>query len=502
MEIDDVFKQVGVPDVTFVEPARYFELKQAIKRRGASVIVEGPSGIGKTTAVESALLESSYDDFNLINCRVADEQERVHSIAEEKLPGVWIFDDFHLLELSTKEKLLDNVKIFANERRSDVKYIFVGINNSGKKLIKVAKDLTFRVPRFSLSINKHDQILEVLKKGEDALNIEFADKQNMAHESLGSFQIAQMIAFHTCLLDGIAEKQKTKKQVYVSMDDVRERMLSELDDRWGEQLIGFCRGHNFDSRGRMPYLNLLKEMAFRKAWKIDFHSIEDMDHPERHSIRSIMVPKKGEQSKLHKFLQNSELDFSDFCSYDEIEMKFEIHDPQILYLLRHTNWSEFAKKCGSRRKLTTSKIYDFAFSLTTPSRQFARQVSEAMGERGISVFLDENELPSSLGEVLDGYLEDIFGNKSERIVAFIDEEYSKKIFTFQESQIAQEKLKQGKLFPIITGNVEPTIFDQLFNTGFLKVNAKNNSAQEVERIVEGLLDKLEIQERALQSRLL
>jgi MoxR-like ATPase len=52
--LEDVFKRSGLPTYTFVEPAEYRHLKIALRTPGRGVVIEGPSGIGKTTAVRRA----------------------------------------------------------------------------------------------------------------------------------------------------------------------------------------------------------------------------------------------------------------------------------------------------------------------------------------------------------------------------------------------------------------------------------------------------------------
>ena len=49
--LEDVFKLSGIPTITFVEPNEYKHLYVSIRTAGRGVIIEGPSGIGKTTCV-------------------------------------------------------------------------------------------------------------------------------------------------------------------------------------------------------------------------------------------------------------------------------------------------------------------------------------------------------------------------------------------------------------------------------------------------------------------
>jgi MoxR-like ATPase len=53
--LEEVFKTSGVPTFTFVEPSEYTKLLVRLRTPGRGVVIEGPSGIGKTSAVETAL---------------------------------------------------------------------------------------------------------------------------------------------------------------------------------------------------------------------------------------------------------------------------------------------------------------------------------------------------------------------------------------------------------------------------------------------------------------
>lgn len=53
--LEEVFKTSGVPTYTFVEPKEYTDLILNLRSPGRGLVIEGPSEIGKTTAVETAI---------------------------------------------------------------------------------------------------------------------------------------------------------------------------------------------------------------------------------------------------------------------------------------------------------------------------------------------------------------------------------------------------------------------------------------------------------------
>ena len=58
LELQEVFVLSGVPRHTFVQPVEYLRLLVALRTPGRSVVVEGPSGIGKTTAIINAISDA------------------------------------------------------------------------------------------------------------------------------------------------------------------------------------------------------------------------------------------------------------------------------------------------------------------------------------------------------------------------------------------------------------------------------------------------------------
>ena len=58
LKLQDVFVLSGIPEHTFVYPVEYTRLLVALQTAGRSIVVEGPSGIGKTTAIARAIKEA------------------------------------------------------------------------------------------------------------------------------------------------------------------------------------------------------------------------------------------------------------------------------------------------------------------------------------------------------------------------------------------------------------------------------------------------------------
>lgn len=143
--LEDVYCDSGVPQYTFVEPSEYTKTKVALRTKGRGVVVEGPSGIGKTTCIKK-ILEDTGISATCLSARIIEDLEYMNLLLQDPRDvGVVIIDDFHLLKEETKRAFSDLLKVLADEMREDIKLILIGINRAGECLIQLAPDLNNRI---------------------------------------------------------------------------------------------------------------------------------------------------------------------------------------------------------------------------------------------------------------------------------------------------------------------------------------------------------------------
>src|SRR5436190_4079811 len=104
--LEEVFKTSGVPTHTFVAPSEFPRLIVALRSAGRGVVIEGPSGIGKTTAVTRALEElNRHTGVLRLSARNAEDRGRIAELILQKGFGTAVIDDFHRLDRHTRESL-------------------------------------------------------------------------------------------------------------------------------------------------------------------------------------------------------------------------------------------------------------------------------------------------------------------------------------------------------------------------------------------------------------
>ncbi|WP_304379586.1 ATP-binding protein [uncultured Parabacteroides sp.] len=158
--LEDVYCDSGVPQYTFVEPSEYTKTKVALRTKGRGVVVEGPSGIGKTTCIKK-ILEDTRIPATCLSARIADDIECIEFLLQDPHDvGVVIIDDFHLLKEETKRAFSDLLKVLADEAREDIKLILIGINRAGECLVQLAPDLNNRIDTIKIQLRKSQSLLQ------------------------------------------------------------------------------------------------------------------------------------------------------------------------------------------------------------------------------------------------------------------------------------------------------------------------------------------------------
>jgi Rad3-related DNA helicase len=117
-QLQEVFKTGGVPTVTFVKPLEYPKLILNLKTPGRGLIIEGPSGIGKTTAILKAIEETGLSNkVTKLSARRLADLEYISMIPELVGFGIVLIDDFHKLDDDKRMLIADRVKLLADEEQ-------------------------------------------------------------------------------------------------------------------------------------------------------------------------------------------------------------------------------------------------------------------------------------------------------------------------------------------------------------------------------------------------
>lgn len=484
--LEEVYKDSGVPTYTFVKPVEYLKLVVSLRTQGKGLVVEGPSGIGKTSSITKGLEEMGNSaPVTKLTARKAKDIEKIKKIPVDEPSGIIIIDDFHRLDTDTKSSIADYMKTLADEESSTTKIVIVGINKAGDSLVKFAKDLNNRIDTIRIESNPEEKVLELIEKGERALNIQINTRNDIAREAQGSFHIAQMLCKELCIHGEILEAKEEIVSISTSFEIIKQKVFEELGRAFYETARNFATGPKLRRDGRAPYLHILYWLAISNEWALDLNQAV-RDYPQnRSSVTTVM-----DKGYLQSFLDGdySKL-FSDCLHYDSNTNVISVEDPKFVYYIRNIQWKKFALQVGYKT-INFKSTYDFALSFAGSDRDVAEEIFKKMSDEEVSIFYDKNEQHRILAENVEEYLGPIYRSEAQFVVILLGPDYPKKIWTKFESQQFKDRFGEGSVIPIWFDNSPIGLFDASANVGGIEFKRKEDFEAQVSYIVEVLLRKL------------
>jgi len=491
--LEDVFKTSGTPTYTFVKPQEYTKLIVALRTKGRGLVIEGPSGIGKTTSINKALAEVALSQsVSSFSARKKEDIEMIQLLPEFTEFGIVIVDDFHVLPNEIKKELSDFMKTLADEDSVSSKLILIGINKAGDSLISFSPDLNNRIDTIRFEANPDDKIEEMLSLGENALTISLNIKGDITQESKGSFHIAQMLAKETFICSEIIDNESPKKATDTSIETVKSKVNGELSRLFFPKARAFAIGSKLRREGRAPYLHLLNWLANSPDWSIQINELMNQ-HPEM-KLSINQVVEKGFLSNL--IIENPIL--QDVIHFDDQSNVLTVEDPKFLFYIRNILWNKFAEQIGFIG-IEFKKPYDFALSFAGEDRNLAELLNQKLLEREISVFYDKNEQHRIIAANVEDYLSPIYNSEADYVIVLLSSNYPKKIWTKFESDQFKQRFGENAVIPVWFSNTDIGLFDESRKYGGITFNVTNEIEQEAESIVSTLSKMLEEKRKVRNS---
>lgn len=452
LRVEEVFKTSGIPTHTFVRPAAFSRLKVALRSPGRGVVVEGPSGIGKSTAIDRALNDLGLDsDVIRLTAREPMDVEFIETLSDLGDFGTVVIDDFHRLEEAVKSRIADLLKVTADTEDVKRKLVIIGINDAGRSLIDASPDLTNRLEVIRLEVESPQKIMELVESGERALNINIAAKALIVERARGSFYIAQLLCMNACVLADVLESATDVEEVSTPYATIQRQVVDRQRDRFGDAVRSFARGTKFRPSGRAPYLHILRWLAEAESWSI---SLED--EMRRHPAEKASVFVVLDRGYLSRLVNSPEI--SRLMHFNEHGSILSVEDPMLTFYLRSISWPEFVREVGFA-KVDYEETYDIALSFAGEDRAYADMLRDALEDLGHTVFYDMAEQHRFLGENVEEFLGPIYRSESRFVVAILGEMYGRKRWTLFESSQYRNRIDQGLVIPIWSTKVPPTPFD-------------------------------------------
>lgn len=483
LELQNVFVLSGVPEHTFVHPVEYTRLLVALRTNGRSIVIEGPSGIGKTTSVVKAITDAGLAERVLqLSARKDEDLDYIRALPGQLPLGTVVIDDFHRLDNDSKKELADLMKTLADEGAAHSKIIVLGIPNAGQSLISFGKDLANRIEIIQFEANPEHKIDELITKGEHALNVSLNIREEIVSAAQGSFYIAQMLAYHTCIRSNVLKTAVDCVTTSESYESIKTHVMATLARSFHDTSIAFARGTKLRREGRAPYLHLLYWLSQSKSWSINVDREADRHPAQRSSVSQVVS--KGFLADLIRTSGDIQL----VLHFESSSNTLVVQDPQFVYYIRNLSWPQFAEEVGFISMEFPSR-YDFALSFAGSDRKIAEALFHALEEHELEVFYDRNEQHRILAENVEEYLAPIYASDAQLVVCVLGPDYPKRIWTKFESAQFRQRFKSGEVIPIVLSTAPLGVFDTAAQVGHIKWDVAGDFGAQIKSTVELLIGK-------------
>lgn len=485
--LDEVFKKSGVPTHTFVPPKEYTKVIAALRTPGRCMIVEGPSGIGKTSCMKKALDETGMSESCIyLSGRKNADIELISQLPDMAGVGTVLVDDFHRLPPKVKHRLTDYVKNLADEEDESSKIILIGINRAGQALVEYAPDVLHRIEPIKFGRTNVERLKELVELGERALNCKLAVSDDICNEAVGSFAMAQVLCNEACLQAELLETNQsgTPYTIDTSLPSVREAVLTDLASRFFPVAREFATGKKLRREGRAPYLNLLRWLSQTHEGVLDTREAMAQNPELKPSVNQVI-----EKDHLATLIRDSG-DIQQIIHFETSTQLLTVEDPKFLYFIRHLIWSVFARQLGYY-SIDFNSRYDFALSFAGEDRRVAEELHNQLSAAEMSVFYDKQEQHRILANDVEEYLAPIYRSESRYVVPLLSKHYPKKIWTKFESEQFKQRFGENAVIPIWFSDSPSGMFDESRKYGGLEFDSDGDLMQQVDCIVRALSLKLQ-----------
>jgi len=484
LHVEQVFKVSGVPGATFVKPAAFQTLKVALRTPGRGVVLEGPSGIGKSTAVTKALEELDLaGDIRELSARNPGDIEHIRLLPTTASFGTVVIDDFHRLDDSLKAQLSDLLKVTSDTADPNRKVVIVGINDAGRALVNTSADVVDRIDIIKFETELEPKIDELVAQGEQALNISIEARQKIVEGAGGSFYVAQLLCLQACIEAGVDAACSEEVQVSTPYSTVQRVILNRQRLKFGETLRKFARGNRFRPGGRAPYLHVLKWLAQASSW-----SISILDEIRNHPTEKASVSQIIDGGYLAGLASDAEV--AKIMHFDSQTKVLSVEDPMLVYYLRNIDWGAFVREIGFT-KFEHAEAYDVALSFAGEDRGYAQNLRDVIEDSGYAVFYDFNEQHRILGEDVEAFLEPIYRSGSRLVVAVLGKTYGLKRWTLFEAGAYKDRIDAGQVVGIWARDVPASPFDSLRGRGQLSFDPAGDLAAQAREHGASIIKKVD-----------
>lgn len=502
-KVSEVFKTVGLPAYTYVRPRHYGEIRSDIETQGKHILIEGPSGIGKSCVVFAVFQDLGWTDgveYKYVSCRDtlsgSDLLDYIESSILGKAPyPILVADDFHMIGEDLRREIGSRLKRLSDKTFSSAqvgKVVLIGIPAAGTSILSNSHDLGPRLGSYRFKTATDSEISKLIAEGENQLNIIFENQDAILSEASGNFWLAQYICSKICSTNEIFEEYGETEIVDFNMIDIRQRLMAELNNNFMGIATTFAKGKKWRPGGNKPYLEILMSVRRIPDLVVPFDNVlSTVPERRRPGLKAV---KPRIKDVIHNPTKG--IDLRRQIAFEEDY--FSLEDPLFRYFLTNMDEEQFYKELGLKKDLIDEDNkygFEIGFSFAGEVRNFVEHINNAFKDEDSTTFYDFDQQAILLAEDLEQVLPRIYSESCRYYLVFIEKHYIEKVWTRFERDILTRSGRSKHIIPVILdSNYQGRVVGIPSTIGMVDLTA------EWEEIVTGTAISGEIAER-IKSKL-
>ncbi|MGQ7791484.1 hypothetical protein ACUN0C_03645 [Faunimonas sp. B44] len=454
----EVFKTVGLPPYTYVKPPYFGEVRADIEQAGKHVLIEGPSGIGKTCVVYKVFEEIGWSKdktYTLVSGRDENAKDIIDEFLQnskdsgsEDRPKILVIDDFHILDDRLRVKYGEELKRMSDRAFEDEfppKVILIGIPTAGASLLATAQDLGPRLGAYRFKRATDDEIRRLVDEGEQELNVIFEDSEIVLAESAGNFWLAQYVCNKICSMNGIFQTCVDTCIIRSDVLEIRQRLMDELSNRFMPVAKMFAKGKKWRPGGNKPYLEILLSIAKLHDLVIPFDTIlSNVPDRRKPGIKAV-------RARINEVIYDPErnVDLRKQLAFEDAG--FSIEDPLFRYFLTFMKKDDLYRELGvTSDSAERSSVYKFdvGFSFSGEVRSIVELINCELKDEDVVTFYDFDQQAVLLAENLEGTLKRVYSESCRYYLVFLESSYLDRIWTNYERDIRTAGGRSKHIIPV------------------------------------------------------
>lgn len=486
-KLSEVFNEAGLPEITYVAPSEAKQLKGSLVTSGKHVTLVGPSGSGKSTVANRALSEVGFgasEVHSLSGRRYTGATTFMEVLGQEfsvapefeavsewlKVYRLIMIDDVHHLSSSAREELAKSLKLW---HEMGIRFFMIGIAKTAEAILGNDPELAIRNDTWHISSQSDDFLLELMSKGERALNVRFSEQgRNVAvRAAQGSPSIFQAICRIACVEAEVLRSAESTVVVDVNLPLIRSAVVRQYDGRYLSKIVSLARGRRQARSVHDTYYSIVEYVARSGKSQISqdemYHKIVGSD-----SARS----KGGVRNSFYRSMKNlpkviEENGLSEILIFENGTLT--IDDPVFRFYLDHLDFSRVRSQVNIRR---VGYEFDVAVSFSGEDRDTVVKLVNTLGESGLEVFYDFDEQAMLWGRDLRKELRRVYSEDALYMVICLSESYPERDWTTFEFEIGREaagKRTEDYLLPLIVGDARPSIVGLPSSVGHISLATRS-----------------------------